>query len=488
MILKRFISAILFCVMFFSFNLNVFAASVGETLNAPEQGWIRFDDKDPAINYSTGWYNNSGGSYYKSSTKMTTTSGETINFLFYGSKIRLIASGNTDRTENLKIKIDDVPENINLSRSPGYQYLVYEKQGLSYGLHKVEITTTDSKYAELDAIEIDTSGRLVTDNIVENIKLIPYISQISLAWEHMGKATSYTVKRSEVPGGPYKTIANLNDNKYVDKNLTNDKTYYYIIEANIGTDIIYTSTEVSETPNYPMISGMKGAVPPIGTTAEATSVYDNQIASRVLDKDLDTKWNAAGSPASITINFPYALEMNFIQLAAQTTPESQIDYTIYGLKNNEWIQISPVTTRTVNLDTKMKILEPIDVNKGFYEGIKIHVDAKNSWASLHEVTFGIIDSSPGTTEPEVPTEPEPQPNGDRAILVITMTTGLEKEYDLPLSDVNAFLNWYDLRDAGSGPAKFSINKYNNNKGPFNKRTDYVIFDKILHFEVNEYSL
>ncbi len=43
----------------------------------------------------------------------------------------------------------------------------------------------------------------------------------------------------------------------------------------------------------------------------------------------------------------------------------------------------------------------------------------------------------------------------------------------------------DDREAGTGPAKFAINKYSNNKGPFNKRTDYVIFDNILTFEISE---
>ncbi|WP_353959070.1 galactose oxidase [Paenibacillus sp. PK1-4R] len=56
-----------------------------------------------------------------------------------------------------------------------------------------------------------------------------------------------------------------------------------------------------------------------------------------------------------------------------------------------------------------------------------------------------------------------------------------------MSEVNAFLNWYDARDGGAGPAKFAINKYSNNKGPFSKRTNYVIFDKILTFEVSEYT-
>lgn len=111
------------------------------------------------------------------------------------------------------------------------------------------------------------------------------------------------------------------------------------------------------------------------------------------------------------------------------------------------------------------------------------------FVSTKDVNISELDVFDTFTPPSEPNpEPEPQPNGDRAILVITVTTGLEREYDLPMADVNAFLNWYDLRDTGLGPAKFAINKYNNNKGPFNKRTDFVIFDKILHFEVNEYSL
>lgn len=104
-----------------------------------------------------------------------------------------------------------------------------------------------------------------------------------------------------------------------------------------------------------------------------------------------------------------------------------------------------------------------------------------------------IDPTPTEPEPEPEPNPEPkpapeQPKGDRALLVITMTTGLEKEYDLSMDEVNAFITWYDAKDAGTGPSKYAIDKHNNNKGPFNKRTDYVIFNNILTFEVNEYSI
>jgi len=86
------------------------------------------------------------------------------------------------------------------------------------------------------------------------------------------------------------------------------------------------------------------------------------------------------------------------------------------------------------------------------------------------------------------TPPSPQPEqsaAGRAILIITMINGMDKEYDLSMTEVNAFISWYDAKDVGSGPAKYAFTK-TWNKGPFKARTEYVIFDKILTFEVNEY--
>ncbi|MCC3380670.1 kelch-like protein, partial [Paenibacillus sp. UY79] len=83
-------------------------------------------------------------------------------------------------------------------------------------------------------------------------------------------------------------------------------------------------------------------------------------------------------------------------------------------------------------------------------------------------------------------DPE-QASGNRAILVVTMTTGLEKEFDLSMKEVNDFISWYEGKQAGSGPASYAINKHDNNKGPFSNRKDYMLFDRILTFEVSEYS-
>ncbi|WP_138751633.1 Kelch repeat-containing protein [Paenibacillus sinopodophylli] len=75
----------------------------------------------------------------------------------------------------------------------------------------------------------------------------------------------------------------------------------------------------------------------------------------------------------------------------------------------------------------------------------------------------------------------------RAILVITMTNGIEKEYDLSMSELNNFIEWYDNKDAGIGKERYGFNK-TWNMGPFKARTEYIVFDKILTFEVNEYDV
>ncbi|SEK04749.1 Kelch repeat-containing protein [Paenibacillus polymyxa] len=106
----------------------------------------------------------------------------------------------------------------------------------------------------------------------------------------------------------------------------------------------------------------------------------------------------------------------------------------------------------------------------------------NSPVNTIEV-FGKIDSSTPAPEPIDPS----QPTGDRAILVVTMTTGLEKEFDLSIKEVNDFIAWYEGKQAGSGSASYAINKHDNNKGPFSSRKDYMLYDRILTFEVSEYS-
>ncbi|MDK8180756.1 fibronectin type III domain-containing protein [Paenibacillus sp. UMB4589-SE434] len=77
-------------------------------------------------------------------------------------------------------------------------------------------------------------------------------------------------------------------------------------------------------------------------------------------------------------------------------------------------------------------------------------------------------------------------SGNRALLRLILNNGIEKEFDLSMKEVNAFITWYEGRAAGKGSVMFAIDKHNNNKGPFKNRKDYVFYDKIITFEVNGY--
>lgn len=108
--------------------------------------------------------------------------------------------------------------------------------------------------------------------------------------------------------------------------------------------------------------------------------------------------------------------------------------------------------------------------------------------SLKDLQFPNNTETPGDKDPEPTTPPKDDAtneDGD-ALLIITMVNGLQKEYDLSMKEVNAFLSWYKKRDAGEGPGFYEIDEHDNNKGPFESKKDYVVFKNILMYEVNKY--
>ncbi|KAA0836943.1 Kelch repeat-containing protein [Bacillus paralicheniformis] len=111
--------------------------------------------------------------------------------------------------------------------------------------------------------------------------------------------------------------------------------------------------------------------------------------------------------------------------------------------------------------------------------------------SLHSSKFRSVemlslDSKNPNDDNQGKTDDKDQSEEGAALLVITMVNGLQKEYQLSIKEVNAFLSWYKQRDAGEGPGFYEIDEHDNNKGPFESKKDYVVFNNILMFEVNKY--
>jgi len=82
--------------------------------------------------------------------------------------------------------------------------------------------------------------------------------------------------------------------------------------------------------------------------------------------------------------------------------------------------------------------------------------------------------------------PQAPASTGRAILTITPMNGIEKEYDLSMAEVNAFTAWYDAKADGTGPARYTLDDPHA-KGPFKARKDNIIFDKIITFDIDEYT-
>lgn len=81
---------------------------------------------------------------------------------------------------------------------------------------------------------------------------------------------------------------------------------------------------------------------------------------------------------------------------------------------------------------------------------------------------------------------DPSPEIGKALLIVTMSDEIQKEYDLSINEVNTFISWYDNRSIGNGLSRYNFNK-DFNLGPFQSRKDYLVFDKIQNFEVMEYT-
>ena len=77
----------------------------------------------------------------------------------------------------------------------------------------------------------------------------------------------------------------------------------------------------------------------------------------------------------------------------------------------------------------------------------------------------------------------PQAPSGHGLLRITMNDSSEREYELSHGEINQFIAWCD-RIVGTGNTVYVFDK-TYNKGEFKNRKEYVLFEKIISFEVME---
>ncbi|WP_233476016.1 hypothetical protein [Paenibacillus sonchi] len=236
------------------------------------------------------------------------------------------------------------------------------------------------------------------------------------------------------------------------------------------------------------ITNIKGSTPAVTDNNEST--YFTLITERSDSSLVDTLVYSFSSP--VTINAYKMLIPNYdnkapVSIVFMDSNGNELSGSIGG--------VIPGDNRVYNLTTPVPNVKKVYVCQRGTLSLNIaEFNLYSTPSATPEPTPTATVEPTATPEPTIeptptvtPTPTPEQPTGDRAILVVTMNTGLEKEFDLSMDEVNAFITWYENKQGGTGTASYAINKHDNNKGPFSSRKDYVIFDKILTFSVDEYS-
>jgi fibronectin type 3 domain-containing protein len=127
---------------------------------------------------------------------------------------------------------------------------------------------------------------------------------VTLAWSNTTGATAYTVRRGNVTGGPYATVAaNVSINNYTDSGLVNGTAYFYVVAALAANSLSANSTEATATPLG--VPGSLAATPGYGNIALA--------------------WSAAAGAANYTVQRSLTSGSGFATIASGVSTTNYTD-------------------------------------------------------------------------------------------------------------------------------------------------------------------
>lgn len=121
---------------------------------------------------------------------------------------------------------------------------------IAFKKYRINITANNGSTSNQVNLVIGEMEMMQQENTLlvppTNLTATPGDAEASLSWDSVLNATGYNLKRSEVPGGPYVTVAdNVYTTTYLDKPLDNNKTYYYVVSAIVNGVESPNSNEVA---------------------------------------------------------------------------------------------------------------------------------------------------------------------------------------------------------------------------------------------------
>lgn len=73
----------------------------------------------------------------------------------------------------------------------------------------------------------------------------------------------------------------------------------------------------------------------------------------------------------------------------------------------------------------------------------------------------------------------------RGLLSIKFVNSEEKIFNLPITEIDSFVNWYNTRAAGNGNAYYILEEPSKDKF-YEKSKVYILHDKLLYFTISEF--
>lgn len=279
-------------------------ATIGQALTVPESGWKRYDDSSSAISYSSGWTSYPSGQTgnYNSSISLSNVPNSKARLKFRGTKFRLIALTHNDATTIGKISIDGVVDTVSFySASATNLILVYEKTNLQDAEHIVEIYTTEAKQIRIDAIDIDSNGRLLHPDEVSDPKNLSIGKRIRANYSAANGVTGLftglgyensdfiPIASSATPAGDFYFI-------HVDNDFLGRKVLIAdrVIQNNIKWDTLNTSGFANST-GLALSSYLSANDLTTGKTTYGSGFDANSMPAKAIDNNSNTNWYGTGA-------------------------------------------------------------------------------------------------------------------------------------------------------------------------------------------------